>query len=394
VTLLKILALFFHPAAYGKNPVGGIERRFIEVSKVMRRMKISVYTLEFYPSLKRFLDTGYISCEINRPFPRRFPERVISVFQALRLGIKIHRAKKCQLIVVTGHRYFTFTIICAYLFAKILRIPWVIVSGGLLPRERMSLRSLMMERRRRGFTFLSALAHTAIDWFTKQLFGKATAFIAVSQSEKKDVIRFLGVHPTKIHVVGNGVNLQLIDSIPQKEKLFDAAFLGRVEPGKGMDTLIHSWAKVVEQIPLAQLVVIGGGRLKYYRRLVELKHLSNNVRFVDFIPFEQAMILLKQSKIFLLPSRRESFPLSLLEAMACGLPCIVSDIQPLRENFKKGVIFIQPDSFKAFAKTAVDLLNYDHKREAIGMQAREYATMFSWENVVRREIKVLKKVIQ
>lgn len=392
--LLRILALFFHPAVYGKTNIGGVERRFIEVSKVMRRMNISVYALEFCPSLKRFLDTGYVSYEINRSFPRRFHERVISVFQAFRLGIAIHRVRKCQLIVVTGHRYLTFTIICAYLLAKLLCVPWVIVSGGLLPRERMSLRSLMMERRRRGFTFLGALTHTAVDWFTKQLFGRATAFIAVSQSEKRDVIRFLGVHPAKIHVVGNGVNLELIDSIPKKEKQFDAAFLGRVEPGKGVDALIRSWANVVKQIPSAQLVVIGGGRLAHYRRLAESKNLSNNIRFVGFTQFKQAIALLKKSKIFLFPSKRESFGLSLLEAMACGLPCIASEIRPLTEIFQKGVIFVKPNDFEAFAEAAVDMLNNDKKRKFLGSQAREYAEMFSWENIVKKEIKILTKVIQ
>jgi len=391
---LRILALFFHPAVYGKDHIGGIERRFIEVSKIMQRKKISVYTLEFYPSLKRFLDTGYVSYEMTRQFPKRPADKVVAVIQALRLGIAVHRAKKFQLLVVTGHRYVTFTIVCAYILAKLLQVPWVIVSGGLLSREKMSLSSLVMERRKRGFIFPSALAHTIVDWFTKLLFGKVTAFVVVSGSEKRDAIRFLGVNPVKIHVVGNGANLDLINSIPEREKQFDGAFLGRVEPGKGLNTLIRSWGKVTEHIPSAQLVIIGGGRLTHYEQLVKSKNLSNNIRFVGFVPFEHAMTLLKQSKIFLFPSKRESFPLSLLEAMACGLPCVASSIQPLIENFKRGVIFAQPNSFESFTKVVVDLLNHADKREAIGAQAREYAEMFSWENVVRREIEVLTKLLK
>jgi len=373
--------------------MGGVERRFIEVSKIMRRMNVSIYALEFYPSVKRFVDTGYVSYEINRPFPNTFLESICAVSQTLKLGIAIRRAKKYQLVVITGHRYVTFTLISAYLLAKLLGVPWVIVSGGLLPRERMSLRTLIRERRKRGFSFLAAFAYTVGDWFKKQLFRRASAFIAVSQSEKREVIRFLGVPDAQIHVVGNGVNLELIDSIPEKGKKFDAVFVGRVEPGKGLRTLISSWAKVVERIPSARLIIVGEGRLSYYRQLSELKKLSKNVQFVGFTPSEQTLAFMKQSKMFLFPSKRESFPLSLLEAMACGLPCIASDLQPLRENFKKGIIFVQPGDIEAFAEAATNLLNHEDERKALGTQARGYAQMFSWENVVRREMEILTKTL-
>jgi glycosyltransferase involved in cell wall biosynthesis len=370
---LRLLALFFHPTVYGKNPIGGVERRFLEVSKVMRRMRISVETLEFYPSLKRFLDAGYESYELERPFPRQLLDTVISALHVMKLGVGVHKVKKCQIVAITGHRYLSFTVICAYLLAKLLRIPWVIFSGGLLPREKMPLRNLFRERRKRGFTFLGALVHTVVDWLTKQLYAKATAFIVVSPSEKNDVTRFLGVPSPKIHVVGNGVNLKQIDSVMEKENRFDAAFMARVEPEKGLDILIRSWEMLMEQMPSAQLVVIGGGRLKYYRRLIEQKNLSANIHIVGFTSFEQAMALLKQSKMFLFPSKHESFPLSLLEAMACSLPCIVSD---------------------AFAETAIDLLRNDHKREGLGNKARAYAEMFSWTHVVTREIRMLTEILQ
>jgi len=392
VILVKILALFFHPTTYGTTPLGGVERRFIDVSKVMRRMNVSVYALEFYPSLKRSVSTGYVSHEMSQSFPVRLNEKVISVLSALISGIAIHRQCHCELVVVTGHRYLTFTVVCAYLLAKALRLPLVVVSGGLLPQEKMSLRSLVTERRKRGFTFLSALTHTVADWFTRLLYAKVSAFIAVSESERREAIRFLRVDPARIHVSGNGVDLELIDSIPKKEERFDAAFLGRIESGKGLNVLIDSWAYVVEQIPSAQLVVIGGGRLSHYKRLVALKNLSENIQFAGLLPFEQAMVLLKQSRIFLFPSLRESFPLSLLEAMACGLPCIVSDIQPLKETFQKGAVFVQPND-QAFATAIIDLLTHKSRRKALSLQARENAEMFGWEDVVKKEIKILEDVI-
>jgi len=140
----------------------------------------------------------------------------------------------------------------------------------------------------------------------------------------------LGVPESKLIKVCSGVDVNQFrpadrSSPMASSKSFQAVFTGRLHDQKQVDILIKSWPAVLKRVN-AKLIIAGDGPLKN-----ELKQLRDSLSLSeDEIQFTGRVlntdILLRESDIFLLPSRAEGMSNSLLEAMATGLPCIVSNI--------------------------------------------------------------------
>jgi glycosyltransferase involved in cell wall biosynthesis len=95
-----------------------------------------------------------------------------------------------------------------------------------------------------------------------------------------------------------------------------------------MDILIRAAKKVCQEFPRAVFVIVGGvlepQHLEELQNLMESLGLTNNIRFVG--PSEDVLSLLKISDVYCLASRSEGFSNALLEAMACGLPCVATRV--------------------------------------------------------------------
>jgi glycosyltransferase involved in cell wall biosynthesis len=90
------------------------------------------------------------------------------------------------------------------------------------------------------------------------------------------------------------------------------------------------------------------------------------------------------------PSQEEGFGLAILEAMAAGLPCILSDLPALRENFNDSAIFVKPNDVEGFAQAELALL-HDHDRfKLLQKKGKELAKEYSWDNVARKELAALR----
>ena len=125
-----------------------------------------------------------------------------------------------------------------------------------------------------------------------------------------------------------------------------AIFTGRLHEGKDLSTLIEAWRRIVRQRPSAQLWLVGEGSEQ--RALVDQirqAELSSHVTLAG--AFDDVRDLLIAADLFVLPSRDEGLSLSLLEAMAIGLPVVVSDIpgnRQLVEDDKQGLLFPVADA--------------------------------------------------
>jgi len=187
-----------------------------------------------------------------------------------------------------------------------------------------------------------------------------------------------GFHRDKVYVTLNGLDLDLINKIPSQQKEYDSCWLGRVHPQKGIDDLIEIWKKVVKEIPNAKLVIIGDVPDKY-SEIIKKKGISKNIILKGFVFGKEKYELMKKSILFIYPSYYESFPITILEALACGLPILVYDLPVYRKVYGNILITAPIGDKDMFAKEIINLLNNTSEREKISKKAKCIVQRYSWD---------------
>jgi glycosyltransferase involved in cell wall biosynthesis/Ser/Thr protein kinase RdoA (MazF antagonist) len=150
-------------------------------------------------------------------------------------------------------------------------------------------------------------------------------------------------------------------------------FVGRLHPQKGLDTLLQAFKQLHQQAGGAlQLQLLGEGPLQE-----ELILLCEQLEIADIVHFmgqtDQVIRYLQEADIFVLPSRAEGISNALLEAMAVGLPVVVSQIPgnvDVIEHEKNGLLFTVDDPH-SLAKSLLTVLTQNDLREQLGRQARQ-----------------------
>ena len=240
--------------------------------------------------------------------------------------------------------------------------------------------------------------------------------IAATPAEEQQLIELYDADPARIEVISPGVDLERFSHIPREEAKFEVGldrckqnilFAGRIEPLKGIDTLLTAVGLVQKMCPdtLENVcVTIVGGDPKEdsldteMGRLQDLCHQLNLDDLVAFVGSKDQMILpnyYAASEIVVMPSHYESFGLVALEAMAMGTPVIASEVGGLAHLVKNGVTGYHMPSRDADALAAriFDLLEDHEGREAMGDCARAYARLYSWSRVVKKMLTVYRRLV-
>ena len=215
-------------------------------------------------------------------------------------------------------------------------------------------------------------------------------FVAISEQIERELLD-LGVPRARLDRFASGVD---VDEFAPGESRLDARlgsrprvlFLGRLHPQKNLATLLKAWRHVLDQVPHARLLLAGDGPLResLAAQVDELK-MNDGVSFLgqlsDPLPYLQA------SDALVLPSISEGMSNSLLEAMACGLPAVVSSAGgnvDLVEHEHCGLVADASDSAD-LARQLVRILRDDSLRHRLGLAARQkIVAQYSLASVVDR----------
>ncbi len=156
-------------------------------------------------------------------------------------------------------------------------------------------------------------------------------------------------------------------------------WLSRLVPKKGAHAILESWPKIKREIPNALLWIVGGGDQKYesyLKGIVKNLAVEDSVRIQGAVAPEQTVHCYQASDLYVFPTlfSGEGFGLSLLEAMACGLPCVASDHIILRELYPDDIISFVPDAniSGAFVEPVINLLCDARSRSWMGNAARAF----------------------
>lgn len=205
---------------------------------------------------------------------------------------------------------------------------------------------------------------------------------------------------SRIEVVYNGVDLQRLDSaISTAQNDTDSsqiATVGRLVDVKNQALLLQAFSRVAESVPDARLCIVGDGPLgDELEARAETLGIREQVQFSGEIPREEVYRQLAESDLFVMPSTSEGFCVAAVEAMAVGLPVVVSDIDVFHEVVGEPGVFANPNDPDEFADAIVNLLEHSEKCERLGTQAKERArSTFSLEQTARKYYNIYKSVAE
>jgi len=233
---------------------------------------------------------------------------------------------------------------------------------------------------------------------------KADKIIAVSQSTKDDLINLYGLEPGKIKVIYSGVGKQFrplkqgseasIRILASKYNLPDkfVLYFGTIEPRKNLIGLIKAFELLRAKLDLKLVIAGAKGWLEQdvFRVARESKYRSD-IFFTGFVEEIDKPALYNSAELFVYPSFFEGFGFPPLEAMACGLPTIVSHTSSLPEVVGQGALMIDPYNIDELAWAMEMALTDNDLREHLIKKGIEQAKKFSWPRCARETLKVLIK---
>jgi glycosyltransferase involved in cell wall biosynthesis len=235
----------------------------------------------------------------------------------------------------------------------------------------------------------------------------ANHILTDSHATRLDLIRMLSVPDDKISVVWLAPNaiFRLIDpaalnaararlQLPDRYILF----AGTLEPRKNVAGLLRGYRALLDRCAGASSpdLILAGSRGWLFdetRAAIDQLQLSDRVRWIDAPKDEDLVALYNAASVFALPSHYEGFGLTVLEAMACGAPTIISDRGSLPEIAGGASLVIDPDDPSGLADALARVLDDVELQRELRNKGLQRVKEFSWERCTREVVSVYRRVI-
>lgn len=246
-------------------------------------------------------------------------------------------------------------------------------------------------------------------FWQKRALKKITAVITDSRASKKDIIKFLKVPEKKIfHIALAPFNH--FHKIEDKSKLeevrdkFDlpkkfVLFVGNVNWNKNLLNVAEASIKAN-----IDLVLIGKSfeerddlnhpEMSSFRSFLKIYADNSKIHILGFINNEELGTIMSIADILLLPSFSEGFGLPILEAQACGVPVITSNISSMPEVAGKGALMVDPYSVENISQAIKKIINNQEIRQNFIKDGFENVKKFSWKKTAEATVKVYQKSIK
>jgi glycosyltransferase involved in cell wall biosynthesis len=228
---------------------------------------------------------------------------------------------------------------------------------------------------------------------------RGTLVLSVSKSIGRDMdLLDSGVHVQSLDPA-NGVDFEEIEKIKEPiENQYESVYFSRLIPEKGLYDVPRIWREVVNLKPDANLAVAGlpSGELflSRFRQLTKEFGVQKNIHFLGPLSRKKLILLIKSSRCMIYPTRMDAFPLAVLEALACGKPVVAHNIPAINLGYRTPAVEKIPvGNYGRFGQTLVRLLTDDEEYKSKAKEASEFASRFTWENVVKEEAKAYRAVL-
>ena len=282
--------------------------------------------------------------------------------------LMLNRTEKFDVI----HAHTRVTQVLASYLSKITKIPYVTTCHGFFRRN-----------------------------FGRQLYpcwGKRV--IAISEAVKKHLLIDFYVKEEKIRMVHNGIDIEQFRIQAKRSdpdyKTRTVGIIARLSTVKGHQYLIEAMAEVLGEFDDARLFIFGQGRIKY-ELIDQAKSLKISEK-VFFLPsVSNTAEVLQEIDIFVMPSVQEGLGLSILEALACGVPVVASNVGGIPSIIKHDVsgLLVEPGNSMALAGAIMRVMEDRNLATRLGIKGRqEVEERFNLGNMAADIEKVYNEVIK
>jgi glycosyltransferase involved in cell wall biosynthesis len=256
---------------------------------------------------------------------------------------------------------------------------------------------------------------------------KSDLIVAISESTKRDLIDFYDINPGRVKVIYPGIDekFQPIDKsdsrlseVVNKYGLSDnfILYFGTIEPRKnilgtikafeeikreklgklldvdwqGFEGVVRGQKDILFDFSKLKLVIAGTKGWLYKEVFEEVKNseFKDDILFVGFVDEDDKPYLYNLAKVFIYPSFFEGFGLPPLEAMACGVPTIVSNKSSLSEVVGNSAIMIDPQNIDEMALAIKEILENKELNIFLKNKGIERTKQFNWDNTVKEVLKL------
>jgi glycosyltransferase involved in cell wall biosynthesis len=200
--------------------------------------------------------------------------------------------------------------------------------------------------------------------FSLRLFrGLGSKRLFYVHPDMKQRLLAMGYCEEEIVFISNGMNLKAAEQVPPQNKEYDVVWLGRVHRQKGIDDLLAALVILAREIKDFRAVLVG--RLdELAPRLAELK-LSRCVTLTGLVSEAEKFRLFKASRVFLMPSRQESWGIVIAEALACDVPVVAYDLPAYRPIFGGLIDYVPAFDFEIFKKKSLGAVERARRGEIV-----------------------------
>ena len=235
-------------------------------------------------------------------------------------------------------------------------------------------------------------------YLLRQAIVEADRIVAFSQFSHDLVVKGLNeTYSDRVRVIPPGVEHSWFEVERKPPSGSRLLFWGRLEEEKGLPELFDALKTVSKKIKDVKLTLVGeGNRLKEYKTLVADLDLVDRVEFTGWLDNREIQNLVAKSSLGLFPSRIESFGLSVVEAMAAGLPVIAANGGAVPENVKEGVtgMLVPVNDSDTLARAIISALESPQRVESLAKTAKVYVQKkFSWDRAADSMIDLYQQIL-
>jgi len=239
-----------------------------------------------------------------------------------------------------------------------------------------------------GSDIYQATKIPGVKTITRFALNRSRKVIAPSISLSETAIAF-GLNKKKSLTIPDGVDIEVFTPGPEKrpEKIL---FVGSLIKRKGVNFLLEAFSKVTPNFPNTELLIVGEGSEKDdLLNLAEKLGIQSKVTFLGSISPTDVKFHMQQARVFVLPSIEEGLGVVLLEALACGTPCVGSRVGGIPDVLNANVgILITPGDIHGLAQAICEILSDSNNWSKMSFEARKRAeSIFSWKKIASQIVK-------
>ena len=207
----------------------------------------------------------------------------------------------------------------------------------------------------------------------------------------KNIVTRYGFQNRDIFITKNGVDLSVIRNISDKKKEFDACWVGRPHPQKGVDDLLDIWKQVSEKKPGAQLVLMGTNT-EIYQDIINKRDLDKNIKIKGHVSDKEKFETMKKSRLYVSTSYFESFHIAVMEALTCGLDVIAYDLPVYHQTYGNLLDYVELANKNKFADRIRDYLQQKNQNDVDNTKIDEFIEKFDWDYISDQVYSNLKNI--